>query len=149
MARSFFSTPAIFVPPTPLHLPPNPRAPHFPRILQPIYPPSSFCFASLLLFLLHPRLTHRIFIHKTLSSDVHSLQKQAIFVLTCSSPYRFIPSSPVFRNLHKSIKMQFSIATLAVLATAVMAESTLYVTEEVTITSCGPTVTVSCIESAN
>lgn len=37
--------------------------------------------------------------------------------------------------------MQFSIATLAVLATAVMAESTKYITEEVTITSCAPTVT--------
>jgi hypothetical protein len=37
--------------------------------------------------------------------------------------------------------MQFSLATLAVLATAVMAETTLFVTEEVTITSCAPTVT--------
>lgn len=40
--------------------------------------------------------------------------------------------------------MQFSVATLAVLATGAMAGSTLYITEEVTITSCAPTVTVSC-----
>lgn len=39
--------------------------------------------------------------------------------------------------------MQFTYAALAVLATTVLADSTVYMTEEVTITSCGPSVTVS------
>lgn len=46
--------------------------------------------------------------------------------------------------------MQFKYATLAVMATAVIAtgfeespDSTVYYTEEVTITSCAPTITVS------
>jgi hypothetical protein len=44
--------------------------------------------------------------------------------------------------------MQFKYATLAVMATAVLAtapDSTVYQTEEVTITSCAPTVTVSIL----
>lgn len=44
--------------------------------------------------------------------------------------------------------MQFKYATLAVMATAVLAtapDSTVYQTEEITITSCAPTVTVSSL----
>lgn len=39
--------------------------------------------------------------------------------------------------------MQFTYAALAVLATTVLADSTVYMTEEVTITSCASSVTVS------
>lgn len=48
--------------------------------------------------------------------------------------------------------MQFTFATLAVMATAVLAtapDSTVYQTEEVTITSCAPTVTVSSLSDLN
>ena len=103
-----------------------------------------FCFFFSFLFT-HVQLTVSSYI-QTLSSDVHSLQKTSSLRLTCSFTLPlYTLQSPVFKTT-KSIKMQFSVAALAIMATGAMAGSTLYITEEVTITSCAPTVTVSCAE---
>lgn len=53
----------------------------FPTISPAHISPIVLLFCFFFLFPLHPPSTYRIFIHKLLSSDVHSLQKPAIFVL--------------------------------------------------------------------
>jgi hypothetical protein len=77
-----------------------------------------------------------------LTSVVHSFKEPALYYSSSAPLTKPQPQhqpQPFYQTPNETIKMRFSIIAAAFMASAVYAgESTLYVTEEVTITSCAP-----------